>query len=775
MAVKRQERQSRDCNIPLQWIMLLPFAMQLIGTIALLVTLANYYWTFLICGVMLLLSMAFGVFANRWIRKELERIEISLGASDQTYKTLFEFLPIGISITDQEGNLIAGNLASEKILKVPNQELTSRTYDSPEWQIVRFDGSPMPSNEYASVRALAENREIDNVKMGLLGEDGNVCWLSVSAAPIPLEGYGVAIAYVDVSILKHTEEALRQSEARLQAFLDNAPTPIAIKDLEGTYLSVNQEFTYWMQTDYEKIVGKKDYDLFSHDAVKIVRNMELQAIFEGIAVSFEKTVHLPKGQRTFIITKFPLVDIHDKPYAVGGIYLDISDRKQAETELAYSRDLQAAIYNGSADAIFLVDPLSLLVFDCNQQALIMFEADSKQELMGIEGRTLQKCGFTDEEIDAIADDVETFGVWSREVEYVTKKGRCFWGNLAVTRITVASQEINLVRVTDISDRKYAETVLKESEALFQKITTISPEVIYIAVRHGDGSIKFEYVNAAIEELLGMPIDDFMAITNIQRSIFHPDDVESFEKELNHSMQTMDIFRHEWRVITSQKQIKWVKSQARPECRENGNIAWYGFAIDVSERKQTEIALAAAESNLRKINQELERLINLDGLTQIANRRCFNDRILLEWQRLHREHQPLSLLMFDVDYFKFYNDCYGHQMGDECLIQIAQTVDNLMRRPADLVARYGGEEFIIILPNTSAEGALVVAELVHQAIQNLQIPHQDSMVSEVVTISMGIACDFPKLERSPYVLISQADHALYEAKQQGRNRSVLFVE
>jgi len=220
---------------------------------------------------------------------------------------------------------------------------------------------------------------------------------------------------------------------------------------------------------------------------------------------------------------------------------------------------------------------------------------------------------------------------------------------------------------------------------------------------------------------------------------------------------------------------------------SGNSCWYhyvvvklgdGFAItvrDITKRKQTELDLQKINDQLQEANHKLELLSNLDGLTQIANRRCFNDRIMLEWQRLHRDRQPLSLLMFDVDYFKRYNDFYGHQLGDECLIKIAQTVDNLMRRPADLVARYGGEEFIIILPNTSAEGAIVVADLVHQAIQKLQIPHQDSTVSGIVTISMGIACDFPKLERSPYVLINQADHALYEAKQQGRNRSVLFVE
>lgn len=126
MAVKRKQQQLHTLNIPLEWILLLPFVMQLIGTIALLTTLSNYYWTFLICGMMLLLSIAFGVFAYRWIKQKIEHIELSLEASNKNYKTLFDILPIGISITDPNGNLIAGNLASEKILKVPNQKLTSR-------------------------------------------------------------------------------------------------------------------------------------------------------------------------------------------------------------------------------------------------------------------------------------------------------------------------------------------------------------------------------------------------------------------------------------------------------------------------------------------------------------------------------------------------------------------------------------------------------------------------------------------------------------------------
>jgi diguanylate cyclase (GGDEF)-like protein len=208
---------------------------------------------------------------------------------------------------------------------------------------------------------------------------------------------------------------------------------------------------------------------------------------------------------------------------------------------------------------------------------------------------------------------------------------------------------------------------------------------------------------------------------------------------------------------------------------NSPYAIGGIYLDISDRKQSEIALTEIEANLRNANQELQKLVNLDGLTQIANRRCFDEKIVYEWQRLYRESQPLSLLMFDVDYFKLYNDHYGHQLGDQCLLMIAQAVDQLVCRPADLTARYGGEEFIVVLPNTNLEGAIAVGKNIHRAIADLQIPHEYSDVSDIVTVSMGIASDIPKLDRSPYVLINQADQALYYAKQQGRNRSVIFTD
>lgn len=184
--------------------------------------------------------------------------------------------------------------------------------------------------------------------------------------------------------------------------------------------------------------------------------------------------------------------------------------------------------------------------------------------------------------------------------------------------------------------------------------------------------------------------------------------------------------------------------------------------EIHERKQVEQSLEIA-------NQELRQLARLDGLTRIANRRWFDEWLLWEWQRLAREQLPLSLILIDVDDFKQYNDCYGHQLGDECLIQIAQSIVPVAERTTDLVARYGGEEFAVILPDTAPQGAIVVAEQIQQNIWALKIPHKQSRVRAIVSVSLGVASLVPKPKTSPVTLLKLADQALYTAKRQGRDR------
>ena len=177
---------------------------------------------------------------------------------------------------------------------------------------------------------------------------------------------------------------------------------------------------------------------------------------------------------------------------------------------------------------------------------------------------------------------------------------------------------------------------------------------------------------------------------------------------------------------------------------------------------------AAEAKLLKLNQKLNRLATLDSLTKIANRYYFDQTLTKEWLIGQRQKWSLSLILCDVDHFKLCNDYYGHQAGDRCLEQVAQAISKTVNRPADLVARYGGEEFGVIIPQTTAENALHIATKIRQQIEILNIPHSASLVSDRVSLSLGVASVIPNHQHSQQQLLVTADKALYQAKSKGRN-------
>lgn len=180
-----------------------------------------------------------------------------------------------------------------------------------------------------------------------------------------------------------------------------------------------------------------------------------------------------------------------------------------------------------------------------------------------------------------------------------------------------------------------------------------------------------------------------------------------------------------------------------------------------------------QQKLVMANQKLKNLVNIDGLTGVANRRKFDESLSLEWKRSYREKIPLSLILGDIDFFKQYNDNYGHLAGDDCLQSVAQQIVKQINRPADLIARYGGEEFAILLPNTPLNGAVHVGEIVRSAILALKLIHESSMICQYVTMSLGVSALIPQSTQSYSVLIEQADQALYMAKARGRNRVISY--
>ncbi|CAG1009523.1 Phytochrome-like protein cph2 [Burkholderiales bacterium] len=202
-----------------------------------------------------------------------------------------------------------------------------------------------------------------------------------------------------------------------------------------------------------------------------------------------------------------------------------------------------------------------------------------------------------------------------------------------------------------------------------------------------------------------------------------------------------------------------------------------LAIDAGPIYDDAGELIAVVETLRDITaqkiaqDELQRLATRDGLTGVANRRSFDTALSTECRRVTREARSLSLLMIDVDFFKRYNDTYGHLAGDECLRQVAEAMAHVTQRASDTLARYGGEEFAILLPATEPAGAVIVAERIRAAVETLALPHARSEVSPKVTVSIGVASLDPTRSSPPTELIAAADAALYAAKMQGRNRVV----
>lgn len=266
-------------------------------------------------------------------------------------------------------------------------------------------------------------------------------------------------------------------------------------------------------------------------------------------------------------------------------------------------------------------------------------------------------------------------------------------------------------------------------------------------------------------MLNYSAEEFPQSIETWHTLCHPDDLPVLEG----SMRSLccgdeEIFNIEIRMLAQSGKWRWfqVRGQVVAWDAGGGVTRIIGSLIDISKYKHVEVAL-------QKANDELLRLAALDDLTQIANRRRFDDRLTQEWRRGQRDKTSMAVIICDIDFFKNYNDSYGHLRGDDTLYTVAQAIQATLKRPMDLVARYGGEEFAVILPATDAEGAERVALQIKAAVEELQIAHKSSQTSKYITLSFGAAAVVPSTDLSSKQLIEAADQALYRAKAKGRNR------
>jgi len=333
--------------------------------------------------------------------------------------------------------------------------------------------------------------------------------------------------------------------------------------------------------------------------------------------------------------------------------------------------------------------------------------------------------------------------------------------LFLTQIILASGVLCVALVSVVlNERRLLEQAARKSEQLYRLLAENSRDIIVLT----DLNHRREYVSPAVQWMMGWDPKELLG-TSYQDTIVHPDDIPAMTATLETLKSGEPARSLTYRCKKKDGTYLWMEANISLYCdRVTGEpIGYVNVVRNIAERK-------AAEERLQDAYLALEALASVDPLTGTANRRQLDEALAHDWHRACRTASPLSLLLFDVDHFKFYNDLYGHLRGDGCLRQIADAARQVFRRSGDTVARFGGEEFAIILPDTDRQGAFELAQRLRQAVEGLEMEHAGSE-HNVVTVSVGCATIVPEQSTNATVLIDAADRALYEAKRTGRNRVI----
>jgi diguanylate cyclase (GGDEF)-like protein/PAS domain S-box-containing protein len=354
--------------------------------------------------------------------------------------------------------------------------------------------------------------------------------------------------------------------------------------------------------------------------------------------------------------------------------------------------------------------------------------------------------------------------------------------IAIQQGQSLQREIVLSKITQrIRQSLNLQEILRSAVKDIQEVLRADRVLIYRFQPDGSGVVDVEYASPNTSSVMGRSVDDpnfqqqlttfFNQNPGVVISEIDGIDLPSLYRE---SLAEFGVKSHLILPILQGTSLWGLL--ALHHC--NSRRQWQNSEVDLLQQLTAQMAIAIQQAELYQqlevANRELAQLAFLDGLTKVGNRRHFDEYLQQEWRRLARQQLPLALIFCDVDNFKPFNDTYGHQAGDECLRQVANAIQESVRRSGDLVARYGGEEFAVILPATASEGGFHIAEVIRNQIKSLAIPNVNSQVHPYITVSLGVGWCIPDSAGSPTTLIGAADEALYQAKAAGRDRTILKI-
>ncbi len=650
--------------------------------------------------------------------------------------------------------------------------------------------------------------------------DGSYGWfLSQGKAVRATQGRPIRMvgSMIDITARKQAEEKLRKSEN----FLATAQRIAHIGNWE--FDIANQKIT-WSQELF-RIYGidpkqgepsyKELIDLYHRDERVKFRRLVKRAIATGKPYESELKIVLPSGATRYIEARVEAVlDGEGQVKSLFGTVQDISDRKEALAALRDSEERFRQLAEHIREIFYLQDTID---------SRMLYISPAYEQVWGRPCAELY--ANLNIWIDSVVSEdrdrvkkvllIDEWKTSQIEAEYRIQRpdGTIRW--IRGRAFPVYNDRGIVYRLAgiaeDITERKHGEAIerqlieyLRQQASLQRLVATITQRIrqslnldeilnttvaevrqflqtdrviIYRFEPDWSGTVVVESVDPVWVSILGRKIEDTCFLS--------AECIESYTKGRVHGVKDIYSARIDSCYVNLLQSFQVKANLVVPillgeslwgllvaqHCAKPRQ--WQDLEIDLLQQLATSVGIAIQQSELyqqlQTANLELQRQASLDGLTQLANRRRFDEYLNTEWLRHKREQLPLSLILFDADYFKLYNDTYGHLAGDDCLRLLAVAIAAIARRPADLVARYGGEEFAVVLPNTDANGAMHIASTIRQAVRHLAIPHSKSSTSDRVTVSLGVASVVPTKTLSPQDLLNAADRALYIAKQLGRDR------
>ena len=609
---------------------------------------------------------------------------------------------------------------------------------------------------FSAVETLViQNDRADREEQCLVGQQGKERWFDTFRAPMH-DGKGSVTGTVgiakDITDRKLTEEALRESETKYREIFENSVVGLFRSTPQGAFLAVNRALAsiYGFVSPEEMTASVTDIgtDLFVNQEDRWRYTDVLREL--GEVKGFESEQYHKDGSRIWVSLSTRVVsNVEGEILYHQGIVEDITQRRLAEEALRESEERFRLLFVNSPDGVLMTDHDGNILA-ANEAACRMF-GRTEEELCkvgrwGIVDRS-------DPRVTASIERREKAGRTRSEHFYIHKDGTKLLCEVVSTLFMDKSgQQRACTIIRDVTERRRADEELRWKTAFLEAQVASSLDGILVVDKNGKKilqnqrtidlfSIPERIVDDGDDEaerrwVTGTTIEPEKFVEKVRWLYSHPDEVSRDEIEL--------------------KDGRVVDRYTAPVIGHDGT--YYGriwVFRDITEHK--------------RIQRVLEQVSMTDGLTGISNRYRFDAELEREWRRAMRSHSPLTLILIDIDFFKAFNDNYGHLAGDECLRRVAQGLTEAARRTSDLVARYGGEEFAFLLPDTDAAGAAAVAQQIRKKMDSLNIAHPYSTVADRVTVSMGLATLIPLKGEASSDLIRLADDLLYKAKANGRNQ------